>query len=126
MTLLFQDIDREDLKNLWKIVRGKFKDAGPEENFERIIWGDLKVMFEPDLESEVWKMIENYDVTAWILYSSCRVHLIKFEGLHIFLLVDKVYPLTHATITKMLEIKLQADHQNEIAYQLLKLMLKQL
>ncbi|GKD00416.1 hypothetical protein Tco_1170690, partial [Tanacetum coccineum] len=78
------------------------------------------VMFEPDMESEVWKMIENYDVTAWILYSSCGVHLIKFEGLHIFLLVDKSYPLTYATITKMLDRKLQDDHQNEMAYQLLK------
>ncbi|GJR87886.1 putative ribonuclease H-like domain-containing protein [Tanacetum coccineum] len=45
-----------------------------------VIWGDFKVMFEPDLKSEVWKMIENYDVTAWILYSSCGVHLIKFEA----------------------------------------------
>ncbi|GJV42939.1 hypothetical protein Tco_1427475 [Tanacetum coccineum] len=66
MTLLFQDIDRKDLENLWKIIKGKFKDA------------------------------------------------------------DKVYPLTHATITKMLDKKLQVDHQNEMAYQLLKLMLKQL
>ncbi|GJR42752.1 putative ribonuclease H-like domain-containing protein [Tanacetum coccineum] len=89
-----------------------------------VIWGDFKVMFELDLKSEVWKMIENYDVTAWILYSSCGVHLIKFEGLHIFLLVDKVYPLTHAIITKILDRKLQADHQNEMAYQLLKLMVK--
>ncbi|GJR86525.1 hypothetical protein Tco_0210536 [Tanacetum coccineum] len=124
MTLLFQDIDREDLENLWKIVKEKFKDASHEESYKRVLWGDLKVMFEPDMESEVWKMIENYDVTAWILYSSCGVHLIKFEGLHIFLLVDKSYPLTYATITKMLDRKLQADHQNEMAYQLLKRMLK--
>nr|GEV81559.1 zinc finger, CCHC-type [Tanacetum cinerariifolium] len=32
----------------------------------------------------------------------------RFKNLHIFLLVDKVYPLTPATITKMLERKLQA------------------
>ncbi|GJU05801.1 hypothetical protein Tco_1122231 [Tanacetum coccineum] len=114
MTLMFQDIDREDLENLWKIIKEKFKDADTKEAYKRVMWGDFKIMFEPDLESKVWKMIENYDVTAWILYSSCGVHLIKFEGLHIFLLVDKVYPLSHSTITKMLDRKLQVDHQNEI------------
>nr|GEX46414.1 hypothetical protein [Tanacetum cinerariifolium] len=50
----------------------------------------------------------------------------RFKNLHIFLLVEKVYPLTHATITKMLEMKLQADQWNEMCYQLLTLMMKQL
>ncbi|GKD48186.1 hypothetical protein Tco_1277162 [Tanacetum coccineum] len=126
MTVMLQGIDRDDLENLWKIVKEKFKDADSEEAYKKVLWGNLKVMFEPDLESDVWKILENYDVTTWILYSSCGVHLIKFEGLHIFLLVDKVYPLTHATINKMLNKKLQIEDQSEMAYQLLKLMLKQL
>ncbi|GJV03952.1 hypothetical protein Tco_1337521 [Tanacetum coccineum] len=63
-TLLLQDIDREDLENLWKIVKGKYKDAGPKENYKRVLWGDLNVMFEPDMKSEVWNMLQNYDVTA--------------------------------------------------------------
>ncbi|GJV57463.1 hypothetical protein Tco_0145677 [Tanacetum coccineum] len=117
-------VDVEVISEGKKIVKGKYKGASPEENYKRVLWGDLKVMFEPDMESTVWKMLENYDVTAWILYSSCGVHLVKFKNLHIFLLVDKIYPLTHATITKMLDRKLQAEEQNEMGYQLLKLMLK--
>ncbi|GJR66181.1 hypothetical protein Tco_0012246 [Tanacetum coccineum] len=89
LILLIQSIDREDLENLWKIVKGKYRDASPEETYKRVLWGDLKVMFEPDMESKVWKMLENYDVTTWMLYSSCGVHLVKFENLHIFLLVEK-------------------------------------
>ncbi|GKA72150.1 hypothetical protein Tco_0778366 [Tanacetum coccineum] len=123
LTHIFQDIDMEDLENLWKIVKGKFKDAGSEDNYKRVLWGDLNVMFELDLESEIWNMIGHYDVEAWVLYSSCGVHLIKFEGLYIFLLVDKVYPLPYATITKMLDRKLQGE-QNEMAYQLIKIILK--
>ncbi|GKB85344.1 hypothetical protein Tco_0957616 [Tanacetum coccineum] len=46
--------------------------------------------------------------------------------LHIFMLVEKRYPLTPATITEMLNKKLQADHWNEMCYQLLKLITKQL
>ncbi|GKF89202.1 hypothetical protein Tco_0263165, partial [Tanacetum coccineum] len=37
---------------------------------------------------------------------------------------EKRYPLTPITITNMLNKKLQTDHQNEMCYQLLKLMVK--
>ncbi|GJU80193.1 hypothetical protein Tco_1282558 [Tanacetum coccineum] len=47
--------------------------------------------------------------------------LVKYQSLHVFMLVEKRYPLTPATITKMLNKKLQADHWNEMCYQLLKL-----
>nr|GFB07366.1 hypothetical protein [Tanacetum cinerariifolium] len=40
-------------------------------------------------------------------------------------IIKKSYPLTPITITKMLERKLQADHWNEMCYQLLRLMIKQ-
>ncbi|GJV48550.1 DNA helicase [Tanacetum coccineum] len=60
-------------------------------------------MFEPDMESEIWRMIENYDVTAWILYSSCGVHLVKLEGLHILLLVDKVWKSVQYGVSKELD-----------------------
>ncbi|GJU31696.1 hypothetical protein Tco_1175285 [Tanacetum coccineum] len=46
--------------------------------------------------------------------------------MHLFVLVEKRYPLTPATITDMLNKKLQADHWNEMCYQLLKLMTRQL
>ncbi|GJU16205.1 hypothetical protein Tco_1144171 [Tanacetum coccineum] len=42
----------------------------------------------------------------------------------IYMLVEKKYHLTHATITDMLNKKLQADHFSEMAYQLLKLLTK--
>ncbi|GJW68818.1 hypothetical protein Tco_0123242 [Tanacetum coccineum] len=125
MIHLLQNIDREDLENLWKLVKAKYGDTRPEEAYERVLFGDLKVMFERDMESEVWRNLESHDVTAWMLYTSCEVHLVRFDNLHIFMLAEKSYPLTPATITKMLDRKLQADHQNEICYQLLKLMLKQ-
>ncbi|GJU42457.1 ribonuclease H-like domain-containing protein [Tanacetum coccineum] len=70
------------------LVKATHGNTRPEEAYERVLWGDLKVMFELDVEK-------------------------------------KKYPLTPATITKMLNKKLQADQWNEICYQLLKLMTKQ-
>ncbi|GJU62673.1 hypothetical protein Tco_1244508 [Tanacetum coccineum] len=87
--------------------------------------GDLKVMFELDVESEVWRNLQGYNVTVWKLFSSSGVHFVRFQNMHIFMLVEKKYPLTPATITKMINKKLQTNQWNEMCYQLLKLMTKQ-
>ncbi|GJU69786.1 hypothetical protein Tco_1256045 [Tanacetum coccineum] len=125
MIQILQNINREDLETLWKLVKAKHMNTRPEEGYERVLRGDLKVMFEPDVESEVWRNLQGYKVTVWKLFSSCRVHFVRFQNMHIFMLVEKKYPLTPATITKMLNKKLQTDYWNEMFYQLLKLMTKQ-
>ncbi|GJR41039.1 hypothetical protein Tco_1216723 [Tanacetum coccineum] len=107
------------------LVKAKHGNTRPEEGYERVLWGDLKVMFEPDVESEVWRNPQGHKVTVWKLFSSCGVHFVRFQNLHIFMLVEKRYPLTPATITDMLNKKLQDDYWNEMCYQLLKLMIKQ-
>ncbi|GJT02660.1 hypothetical protein Tco_0823829 [Tanacetum coccineum] len=125
MIRMLQGIDREDLEALWRIVKAKYGDTRPENEFERVLWGDLKVMFEPDKRSDVWRILQGYRVTIWKLIDSSGVHFVRFDNLHIFMLVEKRYPLTPITITNMLNKKLQTDHQNEMCYQLLKLMVKQ-
>nr|GEW15162.1 hypothetical protein [Tanacetum cinerariifolium] len=44
---------REDVKTLWKLVKAKHRTTRPEDGYERVLWGDLKVMFEPHIEDEV-------------------------------------------------------------------------
>nr|GEY00580.1 hypothetical protein [Tanacetum cinerariifolium] len=88
----------------------KYGNTRPEEGYERVLWGDMKVMFEHDIESEVWRKLQGNKVIIWKLFSSCGVHFVRFQNLHIFMLVEKRYLLTHATITEMLNRKLQADH----------------
>ncbi|GJY71268.1 hypothetical protein Tco_0474971 [Tanacetum coccineum] len=48
---LLSEFDREDLVNLWKLVKAKHGDNRPEEDFERVLWGNLRVMFKPDVEN---------------------------------------------------------------------------
>ncbi|GKD01640.1 hypothetical protein Tco_1171914 [Tanacetum coccineum] len=90
-------IIKEGKIGYFQIIRADGSAKRPGEAYERVLWGDLKVMFEPDVESEVWRNLQGHKVT---------------------------YPLTPATITDMLNKKLQADHWNEMRYQLLKLMTK--
>ncbi|GKF87087.1 hypothetical protein Tco_0257964 [Tanacetum coccineum] len=98
MGILDQKRAREDLETLWKLVKAKHGYTRPEEGYERVIWDDLKII----------------------------VHFVRYQSLHVFMLVEKRYPLTPATIIEMLNKKLQADNWNEICYQLLKFITKQL
>ncbi|GJS01271.1 putative reverse transcriptase domain-containing protein [Tanacetum coccineum] len=70
MIQMLQNIDREDLETLWKLVKAKHGLTRPEEGYERVLCGDLKVMFEPDVESEVWRNLQGHKVTVWKLFSS--------------------------------------------------------
>ncbi|GKF21150.1 hypothetical protein Tco_0069788 [Tanacetum coccineum] len=51
------------LEILWKLVKAKHGNTRLEEDYERVFWGDLKVMFEPDIKSEVWRNLQGYKVT---------------------------------------------------------------
>ncbi|GJS23585.1 hypothetical protein Tco_0452217 [Tanacetum coccineum] len=64
MIKMLQNIEREDLETLWKLVKAKHGNTRPEEAYERVLWGDLKVMFEPDVESKVWRNLQGYNVTV--------------------------------------------------------------
>ncbi|GJS72561.1 hypothetical protein Tco_0705402 [Tanacetum coccineum] len=122
MIRMLQGIDRQDLEALWRIVKAKYGDTMPEDEFERVLYGDLRVMFEPDIKSDVWRMLQGYRVTTWKLIDSFGVYFVRFYNLHIFMLVERRYLLTPITITNKLNKKLQTDHQNKMCYQLLKLM----
>ncbi|GKA76004.1 hypothetical protein Tco_0782382 [Tanacetum coccineum] len=123
---MLRNFIREDLETLWKIVKARYSYTRPEEGYKRVLWGDLKIMFEHHVEDLVWRYIQGNKVTVWKLFDSCGVHFVRFSNLHVFMLVEKRYPFTKATTTEMLNKKLQADHWNEMCYQLLKIMNKQL
>ncbi|GKB33018.1 putative ribonuclease H-like domain-containing protein [Tanacetum coccineum] len=77
MIRLLQGIDREDLQTLWKLIKTKHGDSRPEDDHEKVLWGDLKVMFEPDIKSDVWRNLQGYKVTIWKLFDSCGVHFVR-------------------------------------------------
>ncbi|GJU84222.1 hypothetical protein Tco_1291768 [Tanacetum coccineum] len=72
-----------------------------------------------------WKIIKEGKIGYFQIIRADRGSKRPEEGYE-RVLWEKRYPLTPATITEMLNKKLQADHWNEMCYQLLKLMTKQL
>nr|GEW40184.1 putative ribonuclease H-like domain-containing protein [Tanacetum cinerariifolium] len=116
--------DKEDVETLWKLVKAKHGSTRLEGDYKRVLWGDVKVMFKPHIEDEVWKMQQRYNVVRWTLFNSCKVHCLSLQSGHIYMLVEKRYPFTPVTITDMLNKKLHAGYFDEMTYQLLKLVLK--
>ncbi|GJT51813.1 hypothetical protein Tco_0977970 [Tanacetum coccineum] len=53
-------IVKEGEKSYYLIIRAGGQSNRPEEGYERVLWGDLKTMFEPNVEDEVWKMQQVY------------------------------------------------------------------
>ncbi|GKB28678.1 retrovirus-related pol polyprotein from transposon TNT 1-94 [Tanacetum coccineum] len=81
--------DREDLETLYKLVKAKYGSTRLVEDSNLVLYGDLKTMFEPHVEDNK-------------------------QNVHIHMLVEKRYLLTHAKITDMLNKKLQCDHFSEM------------
>ncbi|GJT32643.1 hypothetical protein Tco_0923062 [Tanacetum coccineum] len=46
-------LNREDLNDVFQLVMDTYHDEMPE-GFERVLWGDLKVLFKPDEQDEFW------------------------------------------------------------------------
>ncbi|GJS10458.1 putative reverse transcriptase domain-containing protein [Tanacetum coccineum] len=51
-------IIKEGNMGYFQIIRVDGSSRRPEEAYKRVLWGDLKVMFEPNVESEVWKNLQ--------------------------------------------------------------------
>ncbi|GJT23233.1 hypothetical protein Tco_0893170 [Tanacetum coccineum] len=51
---MLKSFDREDLETLWKLVKAKHGATRPEEGYEIVLWGDLKTMFDPHVEDQIW------------------------------------------------------------------------
>nr|GEV15374.1 hypothetical protein [Tanacetum cinerariifolium] len=92
--------DREDLEVLWRLVKDRFEKVMPVNHMDSFLLYNLKTMFEHHVEDNVWK---------------------NQQGL------VKMYPLTNHTLHQMFNVvKLQVDYECEMAYELLKLVKKQL
>ncbi|GJX69331.1 hypothetical protein Tco_0305058, partial [Tanacetum coccineum] len=109
---VFEDMlkrfDRDDLEKLWDLVKKKFSSTEPTINKEKVLWVELKRLFEPDDDDTLWKLQRYmHDPLKWKLYDTCGVHHVSTERGHdIFMLVKKDYLLTRAIMTVMLANKL--------------------
>ncbi|GJW06462.1 ribonuclease H-like domain, reverse transcriptase, RNA-dependent DNA polymerase [Tanacetum coccineum] len=111
---MLKSFNIKDLETLYKLLKAKYGSTRPAEDLDLVLYGDLKTMFEPHVEDNIWKNQSDYKVLDWKLYDSCGVHSLRKQNVYIHMLVDKRYPFTTPTITNMLNRKLKDDHWNEM------------
>nr|GEV57225.1 hypothetical protein [Tanacetum cinerariifolium] len=61
---------REDLEDLYNLVKAKYGSTRSVEDLDVLLWSDLKTMFEPHVEDQVWKKQHGYKVLEWKIYDS--------------------------------------------------------
>ncbi|GKC00101.1 hypothetical protein Tco_0986237 [Tanacetum coccineum] len=77
---MLKNFDRDDLVKLWSLVHKRFNSIDPTEDKEREIWVELKRLFEPNDDDELWKSQRYmHDPLTWRLYDTCGVHHVSTE-----------------------------------------------
>ncbi|GJV83834.1 hypothetical protein Tco_1523732 [Tanacetum coccineum] len=116
--------DREDLNAIYKLVMDIYQDRIPK-GFDKVLWGDLIVMFNPDEQDEFWNSQHEWKVISWKLHSSSGVHtLMTDEGLVIHMLIEKKYPLKKEIVVQMLKLKLESEEESTMALELIRFIKK--
>ncbi|GKC27329.1 hypothetical protein Tco_1034623 [Tanacetum coccineum] len=91
---MLDDFDRQDVMDLYRLVQERYDKTSPK-GYDLLLWGDLKILFEPNEEEEIWKNQQDYNLISWRLFDSCGIHM-------------------------MLSRSLEVDHESEIAYEFLR------
>ncbi|GKA50990.1 hypothetical protein Tco_0744186 [Tanacetum coccineum] len=103
--------DRDDLNAIYQLVMDRYQDEIPE-GFDRVLWGDLMIMFNPDDEDKFWNSQQDWNIVSWKLHGSSGVHTLMTEaGLVIHMLVEKKYPLRKKVLLQMLKLKLESEER---------------
>nr|GEX23760.1 reverse transcriptase domain-containing protein [Tanacetum cinerariifolium] len=76
---------------------------------EMELWVELKRLYEPDPEDQLWAQTQNYmhATTECKLYDLSGVHHVTAKDKEIFMLVEKNYPLRKGLALVMINYKLQ-------------------
>ncbi|GJU08353.1 reverse transcriptase domain-containing protein [Tanacetum coccineum] len=123
---MMKSIFRDDLTELYRIVMNKYGMNGPEDELQRVFWKYLKNMFEEPLSTDsIWSEVGHQKIISWRYYESCRVHCLNLESMDLYMLIERIYPLSAEMCKAMLDKKLQGGKPDENCYRMLKIMEKQ-
>nr|GEY21609.1 hypothetical protein [Tanacetum cinerariifolium] len=118
---LLKHMDREDLNQLWALVKESLSNRQPTSNKEMELWVELKKLYEPDNEDQLWTHTQNlmHAPVEWKLYDMCGVHQLTSKDKEICMLVEKDYPLRKGLALVMISYKLQVENYSRMANDLI-------
>ncbi|GJV13145.1 hypothetical protein Tco_1354686 [Tanacetum coccineum] len=113
-------LDRDDICAIYQLVMNRYQDETPD-GFDKILWGDLIIMFNQSDSDEIWNAQQNWKIVSWKLHSSSGVHTIMTdEGLVIHMFVEDKYPLKKEVLSQLIELKLETEEDCTMALELIR------
>ncbi|GJS63910.1 putative ribonuclease H-like domain-containing protein [Tanacetum coccineum] len=107
----------DDITELYRIVMQRYGTNRQEDECERVLWGDLKTMFDPPLSIDlVWNLPYQQKILRWRYYDTCRVHCLTLESADIYMLTERRYSIPADVCQAMLDKRLQGDKKDEACY----------
>nr|GEX71795.1 reverse transcriptase domain-containing protein [Tanacetum cinerariifolium] len=119
---LLKQLDREDLNQLWALVKEYLSIRPATSEKEMELWVELKRMYEPDPEDQLWTLTQNFmhAPVEWKLYDLSGVHHLTAKDKEIFMLVEKDYPLRKGLALVMISYKLQVENYSQMVEDLIR------
>ncbi|GJX41967.1 hypothetical protein Tco_0256957 [Tanacetum coccineum] len=130
--MIIVPVERMDVKDLqtkypiidWEIYTEDprmFNSIKPTKDEEIELLVELKRLFEPDADDELWKSQKHvHDITCR-LYDTCGVHHVSIkDGVDIYMMVEREYPLSRGVLIHMFGAKLLVEQDNEMCRELLR------
>nr|GFA79256.1 hypothetical protein [Tanacetum cinerariifolium] len=99
-------------EELWALVKEYLTIRPASNDKEMELWVELKRMYEPDPEDQLWTLTQNYmhAPVEWKLYDLSGVHHVTAKDKEIFMLVEKDYPLRRGLALVMISYRLQVEN----------------
>nr|GEZ90780.1 hypothetical protein [Tanacetum cinerariifolium] len=118
---LLKHFDREDLNQLWALVKETVNIRPDASDKEMELWVELKRLYELDVEDQLWNHTQNmmHAPVEWKLYDTYRVHHVISKDQEMFMLVEKDYPLRKGLAKVMICYKLQVENYSQMANDLI-------
>nr|GEV49092.1 putative reverse transcriptase domain-containing protein [Tanacetum cinerariifolium] len=118
---MLKHFDREDLNQIWALVKESLRNRPATSDKEKELWVELKRLFEPDVKDYLWTHIQNlmHAPLEWKLYDTCGVHHVSTRDQDIFMLIEKDYPLRKGLPLVMICYKLQMENYSQMANDLI-------
>ncbi|GJT22441.1 hypothetical protein Tco_0892378 [Tanacetum coccineum] len=124
---LLRRLNKQDLFQLYSLVQERYKHRSIE-GHDLDLWGDLKMMFDPNEEDDIWLNQHYWELLRWKLHEYSGVHSLFLDGtsIQINMLVDKKYPLKKEILKKMINLKIKAEEESDMASELIKFIKSQI
>nr|GEZ55055.1 hypothetical protein [Tanacetum cinerariifolium] len=110
------------------IVKARFQKTKPVDGMDNLLFQTLKIMLEHHVDDNIWKYQQGIaKVLNWKLFYSCGVYCVTTQNMMYYLLVEKMYQFTRNVLHQMWnDVRLQVDYEVEMAYDLFRLIKRQI